>query len=92
MLKQYYITGPNKLISSGEKKKPFDNDYKNITNSQNILLQLYGPLLGVDDEAPELERAEEDDVPTSTNSVIYFSAYRTRLLCSKSLLRSTDVS
>lgn len=40
MLEQYYITGPNKLISSREKKKAFDNDYKNITNSQNILLQL----------------------------------------------------
>lgn len=60
---------------------------------ESILLQFEGPLLDVDDEGSAGNRGtEEDEEPASMNSVLSFSAYCTRLLCSKSLLLNTDVS
>lgn len=52
------------------------------------------PLLGVDDDEGSCadRGTDEDDEPASRNSVLKFSEYLTRLLCSRSLLRNTDVS
>lgn len=49
--------------------------------------------LGTDEEGSLWECVPEDDDPLeSTSSLLYFSVYLTRLSCSKSLLRSTEVS
>ena len=58
-----------------------------------ILLEFEGPLLEADDGGSDWKyEAEEDEEPASMNSILSFSAYFTRLPCSKSLVRSTDDS
>jgi hypothetical protein len=55
---------------------------------ENILPEFEGRL----DEASERNCGTEEDDPASKKSVLCFSAYRMRLPCSKSALRSIDDS
>jgi hypothetical protein len=58
---------------------------------ENILPEFEGRLVEVD-EASERNCGTEEDDPASKKSVFSFSAYRMRLPCSKSALRSIDDS
>jgi len=54
--------------------------------NENILPEVEGHLV----EASERNCGTEEDDPASKKSVLSFSAYRMRLPCSKSALRSID--
>jgi hypothetical protein len=58
---------------------------------ENILHEFEGCLVEID-EASERNCGTEEDDPASKKSVLSFSAYRMRLPCSKSALRSIDDS
>jgi hypothetical protein len=60
---------------------------------ENILPEFEGCLVEVEvDEESERNCGTEEDDPASKKSVLSFSAYRMRLSCSKSALRSIDDS
>lgn len=64
-----------------------------MCEAEEVLLQCEGPSLGAD--AEELGgkcMSEDDDETASRHSDLCFSAYRTRLPCSKNLFRSKDAS
>lgn len=68
-----------------------NKDNKNF-NVLSILLQFEAPFLE-DGEGTEWAcGTEDDDEPASRKSIFSLSEYLTRLLCSKSLPRKTDVS
>ena len=60
---------------------------------ENIVPEFEGCLVEVEvDEASERNCGTEEDDPASKKSVLSFSAYRMRLPCCKSALRSIDDS
>lgn len=60
---------------------------------KSFLLQIEVPArLGNDEDGSAWKGGVEEDEPPSTNSSLSLSAYFTRLECSKSLPRRTDVS